>query len=82
MSRRCGFIAKKAENSRAFFAAGQTNEFLQFKGDLIYLPLFQNTGYFSIRSCRPLPHAKLSGANPEIGTRRVDFSAHRPNGCY
>ena len=39
--------------------------------------MLYNCGYFSIRSCRPLPYAKLSGINPEIGTRNVDFLFHR-----
>ena len=58
----------------SFAAGGQTNELLQFKGVLIYLPMFYNYDSFSIRSYKPLPHAKLSGTNPEIGTRRVNFS--------
>jgi len=54
---------------------GQTNEFLQFKLDLICLPM--NCGSFTIRSCRPLPHAKLSGTNPDIGTCHVNLSFNR-----
>ena len=59
-----------------FSAAGQTNEFLLFKLDSVCLPMFMNCGSFSIRSSRLTPHAKLCGTNPEIGARRVNFSAY------
>jgi len=32
--------------------------------------MFQNCRSFSIRSCRPTLHAKLSGTNPDIGVVR------------
>jgi len=46
------------------------------------LPMFYNCGSLSIRSCKLRPHAKPSGANTEIGTRHVNFSAHYQNACY
>jgi len=34
-------VVQKVANGRGFFAAGgETNELLQFKGGLIYLPMF------------------------------------------
>ena len=65
-------LEEKVENGQCFFAArGQTTELLQFKIDLNRLSMVKNCGSFSVRSCRPLPHAKLSGTNPEIGTLGV-----------
>jgi len=68
----------EVENGRGFFAAGgQTKRFLKFKFDSICLPMFKNCGLSSIRSCRLLPHVKLSCTNPEIGTRHVKSSSNR-----
>jgi len=71
------FRVGKVENGRDFFAAsgGQTNELLQLKAGLIYMPMSLNCS-FSIRSCVPLPHAKLSGTTLRIDTRHhVNFLA-------
>jgi len=71
-------IVRKVKNSRAFFAAGgQTNGFSQFKVDSICFPMFPHCGSLSIGLRRPLPHVKLSGTNPKIGTCRVNFSINR-----
>jgi len=60
----------------AFFAAGgQTNGFSQFKVDSVCLPTFPHCGSFSIAPHRPLPHAKLNGTKPEIGTCRGNKKA-------
>jgi len=45
-------IVGKVENGCGLFATGgQTNGFLEFKLDLIFLPMFWNCGSVSIRSC-------------------------------
>ena len=65
---------------RGFFAAGgQTQWFSQFKVDSMCLPMFPHCGSFGIGPRRPLPYAKLSGTNPEIGTCRGNFSVWQPN---
>ena len=69
-------IVRKVKNSRGFVAtAGQTNEFLQFKVELIWFSMFLHYGSFSIGPCRPLPYAKLSSINLEIGTCHVNLWA-------
>lgn len=67
-----------------FFAdTGQTNEFLHFKQDLIYLLMSCIVVHnFSVSPCRPLLHAKLSGTNLVIGPCRVNLSVWRPNGGF
>ena len=71
-------VVGKIKNGCVFFAAGvQTNGFSQFNVDSICLPMFPHCGSFSIGPCRPLPYAKLSGTNPEIGTCRGNFSINR-----
>ena len=57
-----------------FTAGGQTNGFSQLKVDSIGLPMFLHCGSFSTEPLRPLPYAKLSGANLKIGTLHVNFS--------
>ena len=52
---------------------GQTNEFSQFKGDSICLPMVPHCGSFGSRLRKPLPHAKLRDTNLKIGTCRVNF---------
>ena len=71
-------IVGKVENGRVFFAVrGQTNGLSQFKVDSICLSMLPHCGSFSIRPCGPLPYAKLSGTNPEIGTCRGNFSINK-----
>ena len=61
-----------------FFAVcGQINGLLQFKVDSICFPMFPHCGSSIVRPSRPLPYAKLSGTNPEIGTCRGNFSINR-----
>ena len=68
-------IVGKVKNRRVFFAVcGRTIGLLQFKVDSICLSMFLHCGSFSTGPCRPLPYAKLSGTNLEIGTCRVKFS--------
>ena len=45
--------------------------------DSICLPIFLHCGSFSIGPCRPLPYAKLSGTNSEIGTCRGNFTINK-----
>jgi len=80
------FFAIKVSDSRKVFSAtivvffavcGQNNGLSQFKVDSICLSMFQHCGSFSIGPCRPLPYAKLSGTNPEIGTCRGYFSINK-----
>jgi len=55
--------------------SGQTNEFLYCSSSCF--PMFVHCGFISITLCRPLPHTKLRGTNPEIDPRSVKFLLNR-----